>query len=64
MIRFYIAFFIVFFGLISAQQDAYYQQYAKYKMDIDVDVANYTYQNKVILFYFIHYLHRFSYSVK
>lgn len=51
MTRFYIAFFIVFFGLISAQQDAYYQQYAKYKMDIDVDVANYTYQGKQTLTY-------------
>jgi hypothetical protein len=25
---------------LSAQQNPYYQQYAKYKMDIDVDAAN------------------------
>lgn len=34
-----------------AQQNAYYQQYAKYKMDIDVDAANFTYQGKQTLQY-------------
>lgn len=34
-----------------AQQSAYYQQYAKYKMDIDVDAANFTYQGKQTLDY-------------
>lgn len=29
--------------LIVAQQSPYYQQYAKYKMNIDVDAANFTY---------------------
>lgn len=38
-------------GLFSAQQNAYYQQHAKYKMDIDVDAANYTYQGKQSLEY-------------
>ncbi len=31
------------FGIFSAQQGPYYQQYAKYKMNIDVDAAHYTY---------------------
>ena len=34
-----------------AQQNAYFQQYAKYKMDIDVDAANFTYQGKQTLQY-------------
>lgn len=33
-------------GLFYSQKNAYYQQYAKYKMDIDVDAKNYTYQGK------------------
>ena len=44
-------FFIVFSLFISAQKDAYSQQYAKYKMDIDVDAANFTYQGKQTLQY-------------
>ncbi len=36
---------------LSAQKDAYYQQYAKYKMDIDVDATNFTYQGKQTLQY-------------
>lgn len=44
-------FFIVFSLLISAQKDAYTQQYAKYKMDIDVDAPNFTYQGKQTLQY-------------
>ena len=48
------AYFLVF-TLCSlfafAQQNAYYQQYAKYKMDIDVDASNFTYQGKQTLQY-------------
>ena len=40
-----------FFGLFSAQQNAYYQQYAKYKMDIDVDAQNFTYTGNQTLTY-------------
>ena len=40
-----------FFGLLSAQQNAYYQQYAKYKMDIDVDAQNFTYTGNQTLTY-------------
>ena len=47
-------FFIIltlFFGLLSAQKYAYSQQHAKYKMDIDVDAKNYTYEGKQTLTY-------------
>ena len=44
-------FFILFSLLFSAQQNAYYQQSAKYKMDIDVDAENFTYQGKQTLNY-------------
>lgn len=44
--------FTLFCALFSAQQGAYYQQQAKYKMDIDVDAKNYTYQGKQTLEYF------------
>ena len=40
----------VFTGVFS-QQIPYYQQYAKYKMDIDVDAANYQYAGKQTLTY-------------
>ena len=40
-----------FSGLFSAQQNAYYQQYAKYKMDIDVDAQNFTYTGNQTLTY-------------
>lgn len=47
--------FSLLFALCSlfamAQKDAYYQQSAKYKMDIDVDAANFTYQGKQTLQY-------------
>lgn len=46
--------FVIFafvFGSLGAQQNAYYQQYAKYKMDIDVDAENFTYQGKQTLTY-------------
>ncbi|MGV8915864.1 MAG: M1 family metallopeptidase [Kaistella sp.] len=47
-------FFVLFIfvtGIFSAQQNAYYQQNAKYKMDIDVDADNFTYTGKQILTY-------------
>lgn len=47
-------FFIVFSlvtTFLTAQQYPYYQQSAKYKMDIDVDADNYTYQGKQTLTY-------------
>ena len=44
-------FSILFSLILSAQQNPYYQQYAKYKMDIDVDAANFTYQGKQTLDY-------------
>lgn len=34
------------FGLFTAQQYPYYQQYAKYKMNIDVDAASFSYHGK------------------
>ena len=37
------------FSTVFSQQNAYYQQFAKYKMDIDVDAANFTYQGKQTL---------------
>jgi hypothetical protein len=43
--------FSFIFSLSSAQQNAYYQQSAKYKMDIDVDAENFTYQGKQTLTY-------------
>jgi len=47
-----ISFFFSLFSFFSlAQQNSYYQQYAKYKMDIDVDAANFTYQGKQTLEY-------------
>ncbi len=41
-----LAIFLLAFGLFSAQQEAYYQQYAKYKMNIEVDAANFAYHGK------------------
>lgn len=38
-------------GILSAQKGAYYQQFAKYKMDIDVDATNFTYQGKQSIIY-------------
>lgn len=39
----FIALFSLIFGFISAQQEAYYQQFASYKMNIDVDAATFSY---------------------
>lgn len=39
------------FGMVAAQQNAYYQQYAQYKMDIDVDATNFTYAGKQTITY-------------
>ena len=38
-----VAIFSLIVGLITAQQQAYYQQEASYKMEIDVDAANFAY---------------------
>ena len=47
--------FLFLFSIISvsliSQQNPYYQQFAKYKMDIDVDVENFSYQGKQSLTY-------------
>ena len=43
--------FSFFASLFSAQQNAYYQQFAKYKMEIDVDAENFTYSGKQTLTY-------------
>ena len=42
---------VALFTFATAQQHPYYQQFAKYKMDIDVDAANFTYQGKQQLIY-------------
>lgn len=42
----FILIFIAIFSVAFSQQNAYYQQNAKYKMDINVDVKNFTYQGK------------------
>lgn len=39
------------FAILNAQQGPYYQQFAKYKMDIDVDAQNFTYQGTQTLNY-------------
>ncbi|MGS0747855.1 M1 family metallopeptidase [Halpernia sp. GG3] len=46
MTKFFFLILTLVCGLFSAQQNAYYQQNANYKMDIDVDAANYTFQGK------------------
>ena len=43
--------FSIFFALFSAQKYPYYQQHAKYQMDIDVDAENFTYKGKQNLIY-------------
>lgn len=44
-------FFVLISLFFSAQQNAYYQQYAQYKMDIDVNAENYTYTGKQTINY-------------
>ena len=51
ILRFFGTLFLLFSGLLFSQQYAYYQQFAKYKMDIDVDAANYTYKGNQTLTY-------------
>lgn len=51
MKRLYSLIFLSVFGFVFSQQYSYYQQYAKYKMDIDVDAPNFTYQGKQTLTY-------------
>lgn len=43
--------FAFIFGFALAQKNGYYQQFAKYKMDIDVDAEQFTYQGKQTLQY-------------
>lgn len=42
----FLAILLLVFGFISAQQNAYYQQFAKYKIEADVDAAQFTYHGK------------------
>ncbi len=43
---------VLFIGtLITGQQGPYYQQFAKYAMDIDVDAANFTYNGRQTITY-------------
>ncbi len=51
MIKIFSAVFTLVFALFSAQQNAYYQQFAKYTMEIDVDAPNFTYDGKQTLQY-------------
>lgn len=51
MKQIFIALFSLLFTGVSAQQQAYYQQFADYKMEIDVDAPNFTYQGKQTLTY-------------
>ncbi|MDR2205624.1 MAG: M1 family metallopeptidase [Flavobacteriaceae bacterium] len=43
--------FSLVFSMVFSQKNAYYQQYAKYKMDIDVDAANFKYSGTQSLVY-------------
>ena len=43
--------FLLIFSISPAQKGPYYQQFAKYKMEIDVDAAQFTYQGKQTLTY-------------
>lgn len=46
MRNFFVAILCLVFGVITAQQNAYYQQFAKYKIEADVDAANFSYHGK------------------
>lgn len=43
--------FLLLMSFLSAQQKPYYQQFAKYKMEIDVDAANFTYKGSQSITY-------------
>lgn len=47
----FITILTLLFGFLSAQKGPYYQQQAKYKMDIDVDAKNFTYNGNQTLTY-------------
>lgn len=49
--RVFLLFLSLWMGWNFAQQHPYYQQYAKYKMDIDVDAENFTYKGSQTLSY-------------
>lgn len=49
--RVFLVFLSLWMGWNFAQQTPYYQQYAKYKMDIDVDAENFTYNGAQTLSY-------------
>jgi len=51
MNRILFAFLFLLTGTLYSQQGPYYQQQAKYKMEIDVDAANFTYNGKQSLSY-------------
>ncbi|MBS1548632.1 MAG: M1 family metallopeptidase [Bacteroidetes bacterium] len=51
MKKIFLVVFSMSFVLLWAQQKPYYQQFADYKMEIDVDATNYTYQGKQELTY-------------
>ncbi|HWR94069.1 MAG TPA: M1 family metallopeptidase, partial [Flavobacterium sp.] len=48
---FFIAFFFIAIGNISAQKNCYWQQHVDYKMDVVMDVKNYQYKGKQELVY-------------
>jgi hypothetical protein len=47
----FLGLFLLLFSIVSAQQNAYYQQSAKYRMDIDVNAEKFTYQGNQTLEY-------------
>lgn len=47
----FLVIFLFVFGCFYAQQNAYYQQFAKYNMEIDVDVQNFAYLGKQTITY-------------
>ncbi|MDV7696854.1 M1 family metallopeptidase [Chryseobacterium soli] len=47
----FLGLFLLLFSIVSAQQNAYYQQSAKYRMDIDVNAEKFTYEGKQTLEY-------------
>ncbi len=51
MNRRFCLFFVLITVLFNAQQQSYYQQHAEYKMDIDVDAENFTYNGEQTITY-------------